>query len=253
MDEISNQDTVRPGVAEHARRDHGDASRSIGMPVEAGGIDHAPGANDGGWGDARERIAAELRASCAGAPAAHGPPPAATTELQTPTAASALLFDYLCSLRKHLPHLSAAETPHVIQATNSLMKAGLKPQQDARDEGQTAINAMLFHRVQRYIDSHLSSPELTPERICKEVGISRSKLYQLFEPSGGVMRVVQRQRLKRIRDILSDPSRPKMRIAEIAWCHGFVSEKHFSRVYKAEFGHTPRDTVAHARQAGAAG
>jgi AraC-like DNA-binding protein len=172
--------------------------------------------------------------------------------LQVSDAASELLFDYLCSLRKHLPHLSADETPHVIQATNSLMRAGWRALPDAaRDEARPPPNTVLFQRVQRYIDSNLASPDLTPERICKDVGISRSKLYQLFAPLGGVMRVVQRQRLARIRAILADPARPRMRIAEIAWCHGFVSEKHFSRVFKAEFGHTPRETLERVRCAGA--
>ncbi len=243
MDDISKQDAGQLGAALDAAGGHAALVHRSLAAAEAGRADSAAR-------DARD--GRETAPGLAAPPGHPDPLEGLAAELQVSDAASELLFDYLCSLRKHLPHLSAAETPHVIQATNSLMRAGLRPLPDTvRDEGRAQPNTVLFQRVQRYIDSNLASADLTPERICKDVGISRSKLYQLFAPSGGVMRVVQRERLLRIREILADPARPKMRIAEIAWCHGFVSEKHFSRVFKAEFGHTPRETLERAQRAGA--
>lgn len=38
------------------------------------------------------------------------------------------------------------------------------------------------------------------------------------------------------------------RYADIAWRHGFTDEKYFYRIFKAEFGHTPRETVEQFRQ-----
>ncbi|VWC55384.1 AraC family transcriptional regulator [Burkholderia lata] len=57
------------------------------------------------------------------------------------------------------------------------------------------------------------------------------------------MRLVQRTRLLCIRNMLADPTRPRTRIADLAWRYGFASDKHFSRSFKAEFGHSPRETI----------
>ncbi|MGY5778515.1 helix-turn-helix transcriptional regulator [Rhizobium sp. LEGMi135b] len=89
--------------------------------------------------------------------------------------------------------------------------------------------------------------DLTPDRICREVGLSRAKLYQLFEGSGGVMRQIQRRRLHRAYQMLANPNRPQPHIAEIAWRHGFSNEKYFYRLFKTEFGHTPRETLENMR------
>jgi AraC-like DNA-binding protein len=95
----------------------------------------------------------------------------------------------------------------------------------------------------RYIDTHLLNVDLTPDRICRDVGLSRAKLYQLFEGNGGVMRQIQRRRLRRAYQTLADPTRPHPHIAEIAWGHGFSNEKYFHRLFKTEFGHTPSETL----------
>ncbi|WP_206608721.1 helix-turn-helix domain-containing protein, partial [Mycobacterium tuberculosis] len=73
-------------------------------------------------------------------------------------------------------------------------------------------------------------PDLTPEKICRDVGLSRARLYQLFEADGGIMRQIRRRRLRHAHQMLSDPQRRHVRIAEIAWTHGFSDEKYFYRI-----------------------
>ncbi|WP_395322688.1 helix-turn-helix domain-containing protein [Variovorax sp. UC74_104] len=57
------------------------------------------------------------------------------------------------------------------------------------------------------------------------------------------MRQIRRRRLRHAYHVLSDPQRQDVRIAEIAWSHGFSDEKYFYRLFKAEFGHTPKETL----------
>ena len=57
------------------------------------------------------------------------------------------------------------------------------------------------------------------------------------------MRQIQRKRLHRAYQLLADPSKSKPHIAELAWSHGFSNEKYFYRLFKAEFGHTPGETL----------
>jgi AraC-like DNA-binding protein len=152
-----------------------------------------------------------------------------------------LLSDYLISLRKNLPNLSHDGFAQASHATKNVLPACLAPTQERFRQAETELNAVLVVRIKRYIDKNLLSPDLGPNTICREMAISRAKLYRLFEPSGGVAREIQRKRLLRARMRLLDPAAPRMRISEIAWEHGFVSESHFSRVFNKTFGCSPRE------------
>ncbi len=154
-----------------------------------------------------------------------------------------LLADHLLSLFQNLPRMMQHELPHIVQATHQLLIAAVSQNEDANRAAIGPIQHALMARVQRYIEAHLLEPDLNPDRISRDVGISRAKLYQLFESSGGVMHQIQHRRLRQAYRFLSDPGRPHALIAEIAWRHGFPNEKYFHRLFKAEFGHTPHETV----------
>ncbi|WP_414440104.1 helix-turn-helix domain-containing protein [Burkholderia sp. 22PA0106] len=156
----------------------------------------------------------------------------------------ALLADYLRSLRRNIPQVSADEMSYAIQATKNMLVACLAPTLDTLKQAETELDAMFVNRVKDYIERHLLSSDLTPDSICKAMGISRSKLYRLFEPTGGVARLIQHKRLHRARNVLIDPTARRMRISEVAWRHGFVNEKHFSRLFKEKFGATPSEISA---------
>lgn len=156
--------------------------------------------------------------------------------------AGQLLGDFVLSLVKNLPRLTVGDIPYVAQAATQILTASVLPHPDAQRQAEEAIGNLLIQRVQRYINKHLLSADLNPDQICKNVGLSRSKLYQLFEHTGGVMRQIQRTRLKLIYLTLADPNRDE-RIGTISERHGFTNQKYFSRLFKAQFGHTPRETL----------
>lgn len=154
-----------------------------------------------------------------------------------------LLADHLVSLFRNLPTLREQEIPYVVQSTLQLLTAAVSSTSEAMQEAARPIRELLLGRVLRYFDAHLLEADLTPEKVCRDIGVSRAKLYQLFEANGGVMRQIQRKRLHRAYQLLADPSRPRPHIAELAWSHGFSNEKYFYRLFKAEFGHTPGETL----------
>ncbi len=162
----------------------------------------------------------------------------------------AMLADYLRSLRRNMPQLAGAEMPYAVQASKNMLVACLAPGIESMKQAETELDAMFVNRVKDYIEQHLLSPDLNPDRICKAMGISRSKLYRLFEPTGGVARLIQHKRLHRARNVLIDPLARRMRISEVAWRHGFVNEKHFSRLFKDKFGCTPSEIAAREFQRG---
>ena len=105
-------------------------------------------------------------------------------------------------------------------------------------------------RIKRLIRSNLASATLGPARLCALGGLSRSALYRLFEPLGGVARCIQRERLLAAYRALTDPS-DRRSIARLAEEVGFFEPSSFSRAFRGEFGTAPRELRA-AALAGAA-
>ncbi|MGF6771678.1 AraC-like DNA-binding protein [Paraburkholderia sp. GAS199] len=175
---------------------------------------------------------------------------------------SSLLGDHLFALRRQLAHLTPADMPYIEQATLALVSAALAPSVQTLADAETEINEAVMQRVRAYIDQHLSSPDLTPLQICRDVGISRAQLYRLFSRESGVAAYIQQRRLAKIRQILESAAGRKQRVSTLAFQYGFKSESHFSRSFKQAFGYSPseaRDRAASpatrapsARQAGRA-
>ncbi|MBB3665700.1 MULTISPECIES: helix-turn-helix domain-containing protein [Prauserella salsuginis group] len=91
-----------------------------------------------------------------------------------------------------------------------------------------------------YIAAHLADPELSAGRIARAVGVSERQLSRLFAAAGdSVPRTVLAARLDAARAAVTDPATRGRSLAELAACHGFASQAHFSRSYRARFGTTP--------------
>jgi len=108
------------------------------------------------------------------------------------------------------------------------------------ERARTAIEMTMLERIQRHISSRLDSPDLQAEALSGLFGISRTRLYRLFEPLGGVARYIQEQRLGRAYAELSNPALNHRRIYEIAFGLGFSSEAHFSRIFRSTFRRSAR-------------
>ena len=100
---------------------------------------------------------------------------------------------------------------------------------------------VLLDRAAQVVDGRLGASDLTPDWLAAKLNLSRSDLYGLFEPAGGVARFIWRRRLEGARTALGDPAESR-RIGEIGWAHGFSSEAHFSRAYRQAFDETPSAT-----------
>lgn len=95
--------------------------------------------------------------------------------------AGRLFTDHLLSLFRNLPNLREQEVPNVDQSTLLLLAAAVSPATEVLTVASGLIYNALRERGQRYIDAHLLEAELSPDRICRAIGLSRAKLFQLFE------------------------------------------------------------------------
>jgi AraC-like DNA-binding protein len=151
-----------------------------------------------------------------------------------------LLGSYIGTLVDQLPTLTAAELPRAVEATRTMIAACV----GACASGGRASHADVEHarmaRIRQIIRQNLGSAAIGPNRICRLAGVSRSQLYRLFEPHGGVARYVQRERLRHAHRALSSPedTRDINRIAEEL---GLFDASSFSRVFRREFDYSPTE------------
>jgi AraC-like DNA-binding protein len=151
-----------------------------------------------------------------------------------------LLADYLFFLDRSLADLQLPEIPYIVEATRSLVAVCLAPSKDRMMEARAPVDSTLLARARRMIDSRLTDRDLTSETLCAALGVSRSRLYRIFESLGGVASYIRKQRLLRTRDALSDVADTRS-ISRIAEQWGFVDASAYSRTFRHEFGISPKE------------
>ncbi|HJV42527.1 helix-turn-helix domain-containing protein [Caulobacter sp.] len=101
------------------------------------------------------------------------------------------------------------------------------------------VEKMLLTLAQQFVIHNLSDPDLSPEAVRGHLGVSRSLLYKVFEPIGGVSAFIQARRLDMAFDAILGDHGEQHTLAEIGYRMGFRSDAHFSRAFRARFGMTP--------------
>lgn len=154
---------------------------------------------------------------------------------------SGLLRHHVSGLVAALPGTPAAAAPGLAQATIQLLAAAVSGVVPPEGQPRRAVESALRSRIAEYIEAHLLDPRLNQEHLCRTFHMSRATLYRLFQPLGGVAAFVLERRLARIRAALLDPQRHH-HLGRLAEEHGFVSQSHMTRAYKARYGMTPGQT-----------
>lgn len=109
-------------------------------------------------------------------------------------------------------------------------------------ERQSESRELTLRRILFYINTNLSDPGLSCERVAVENGISERYLRKLFQSKGhGVSEWIWARRLECAKEAITDPLSRHRSITSIAYDWGFKDSGHFSRAFKARFGATPRD------------
>ncbi|ENN88231.1 transcriptional regulator protein [Rhizobium freirei PRF 81] len=151
-----------------------------------------------------------------------------------------LLIDYLDIIQANLASFIAADLPHVVQTLRDMILTCVSSSAEQSVGTEHHSMVTVTERVRRFVENNLASSDLTVEQICRQVGTSRTRLYQIFEQEGGVHHYMQRRRLLSAHAALSDPSN-REQIVDIAFAVGFSSAAHFSRAFSKEFGYSPRE------------
>ncbi|GHA23863.1 AraC family transcriptional regulator [Devosia pacifica] len=159
-----------------------------------------------------------------------------------------LLKECILALSRNAAGLRHDQAEAAAKAMLDLMSATLRSKAPALDRARTALAAAARQRVLDFVRQNLSEPRLAPGFICERLGMSRSALYRLFEPTGGVAAHILERRLELSYRLLNDAQQNRL-ISDIAHTLCFSSESAFSRAFRQRFGITPRDLRAAARLA----
>jgi len=100
----------------------------------------------------------------------------------------------------------------------------------------------LMTRIRAFIEEHLERPDLDPETVAAACHLSVSYLHKLFRAEGtSVCRVIRERRLEHCRRDLAAPAGAHRAVGAVGAHWGFPDAAHFSRLFKAAYGVSPRE------------
>jgi AraC-like DNA-binding protein len=110
-----------------------------------------------------------------------------------------------------------------------------------RHAGEPPLPAMR-RRIVNYVEANLDDPELSIDAIALAIGCSRRYLHKAFGSAPETLgEMIWRSRLERCAGQLRGAEMADRSITEIAFAAGFNSSPHFSRLFRARYGTTPRE------------
>lgn len=157
--------------------------------------------------------------------------------LVLPAAGSELLTDFIRSLIRHRHTIDQATAQIATDTVGALLQARLG---QVGGDGAPLVRTAKLHQILAFIEANLFREDLNPTTIAKRTGVSRTALYKLFEPFGGVSARIQQRRLRALRRALAraDDALPFNAIAE---SYGFADPVHAHKCFRKAFGETPGD------------
>lgn len=151
----------------------------------------------------------------------------------------AVLAEFVSAAVTQVEHLHPTSAARLGDAGLSLLAGTLS---DHAATSLSEVPDVLRDRVMAYIQRHLADPKLSRGTVATAHGMSPRTLNRLFETEPRtVTDYIRHLRLEATRRDLVDPLLVNRSVAAIAarWC--FVDAAHFSRVFRAEYGHSPSE------------
>lgn len=161
-----------------------------------------------------------------------------------------IFADYMLSLETRMAQLQPDDLGELVSATRALLLAAIAPSPSRLEEAGALINHALLERARQCVQDNLRNHALDVNFILRNLGVSRSRLYRLFEASGGIMHYIQKRRLLAAHKVIADPLSGQ-RIFEVAEDFCFNDAAEFSRAFRREFSYSPSDVKAHGPHPGA--
>jgi AraC-like DNA-binding protein len=165
-------------------------------------------------------------------------------QLVTDPVYTSLVRPALLGMAGHLEQLATTRLDGLTEVWTSLVTMLAA---SVSGNGAAEVELAPARRVQatQFIAAHLADPDLGPDAVAAALHISRRSLYAaLGTDEGGVAGQIRQARLAAAWAILADPA-DRRPIADIAAQVGLTSPAHFSRLFRRQYGRSPRELRAH--------
>jgi AraC-like DNA-binding protein len=137
--------------------------------------------------------------------------------------------------------LSEESARQLVDTALAIIGNAVRASDEAATSRQTIADRRLAE-VLRFIEVHLSDPQLSTAMVAKGCGISPRYLSFLLRLKGtSFSELVWEQRLEKAKEWLASSDPRDISISEIAYGVGFKSPAHFSRMFKRVFEQNPRE------------
>ncbi|WP_211909055.1 helix-turn-helix domain-containing protein [Tardiphaga alba] len=161
--------------------------------------------------------------------------------IREPGPLSRLLLDTMENIMAMGPAIPVVDARAMASATIDLAAACLEPLSRQQVETKSGRSTVSLVAIKSFIERHLSDADLKPQTLIDEFGVTRSTLYRLFEPLGGVSAYITQRKLHRAFRLITDTLQPRQRISQLAFDVGFSHPSAFTRAFKEFFGLSPTD------------
>ncbi|WP_030453387.1 helix-turn-helix domain-containing protein [Herbidospora cretacea] len=154
----------------------------------------------------------------------------------------ALVAPFLLRLAAQLDDVEVRDGARLAGNVVDLVATMLADRLDLPPADPDAARRAMLLRITSYIEGHLGDPGLDPARIAAAHHISTRYLHKLFSAeSTTVAAWIRTRRLERCVRDLRDPLQAARPVSAIGAQWGFPDASHFSRLFKAAYGLSPRD------------
>ena len=141
-----------------------------------------------------------------------------------------------------------AKIKNLLQLNNTLKTTYTKQIKVVAPEmAVESADEKLLNKIVNYLEENLTNSQLSVESLSKEVGMSRSSLYnKLLELTGQTpVEYIRSYRLDKAAALLE---KSDMTIAEIAYQVGFSTPNYFAKSFKSKFNMLPSEFIARVRK-----
>lgn len=146
-----------------------------------------------------------------------------------------ILADFMASLVRRPVMDESAVAGRVAQIFQQALALAMESDDDLRLREPSET----MDRVKLLVEAHLSERELVPDWIASKANLSRTRLYELFKPVGGISRYIQKTRAEKLRQLLAMSETTMWSIGTLCHKVGFASESHANRTFSDFFGMSP--------------
>lgn len=130
----------------------------------------------------------------------------------------------------------------IAEQVGALLSLATGFHEPAQGPAASRHRGQLARAILRRIETDFADPELTPERVAADLGISRRYLQALLAGTGtSFVAELNAARLDHAADRLADPRTAALQVAEIGWQSGFLDPGYFARLFRKRFGMGPRE------------